>query len=55
MTYYIVYVVNNCNFRRRLMLTLIDIVTSCFGRRFWINESKWSNEDAWKMNNFIDK
>lgn len=27
-----------------------ELIRSCFGRGFWVNEQPWNNEDAWKNN-----
>ena len=27
-----------------------QIITSCFGRGYWINDAVWSNKDIWKNN-----
>lgn len=27
-----------------------ELIRSCFGRGFWINEQPWVNSDGWKNN-----
>ena len=27
-----------------------ELIRSCFGRGFWVNEQPWNNEDGWKNN-----
>lgn len=27
-----------------------QMIRSCFGNGYWVNEMQWSNEDVWKNN-----
>lgn len=27
-----------------------EAIRSCFGKGFWVNDSSWNNEDAWRNN-----
>ena len=35
------------NFRRRILIAVATLISSCFGNGFWDNITAWSNNEGW--------
>ena len=36
------------NYRRKLIMAVINSVKSCFGKGLWSDDAIWSDNDGWK-------